>query len=338
MRAAYASFVESLPLTYSYRAYGVTLASDSPQVPGLDRDHAEFGQTSITLHLGPEPQWVAAARRLPSRVERPRSDALEGDDPSLTLLSFGGNEFFELAYSEGARFVVDARAERVWGTFASPLTAEDLTTYLLGPVMGFILRRRGVLSLHASAVLIGGQAVLLCGESEAGKSTTVAALALRGFPVLTEDISPVKEEDASLFVEPGYARICLWPDAVEKLFGAPDALPLLTPTWEKRFLPLDGVAATFEPHRQPLGAIYLLAPRTSEAAAPRIEALDKREALLELVQNTYMNWLLDRTQRAAELDLLSRIVAKVPVRRVVPHRDPACIGALCELIIADAER
>jgi hypothetical protein len=51
-----------------------------------------------------------------------------------------------------------------------------------------------------------------------------------------------------------------------------------------------------------------------------------------------MNWLLDRTQRAAELDLLSRIVAKVPVRRVVPHRDPARIGALCELIIADAER
>ena len=60
--------------------------------------------------------------------------------------------------------------------------------------------------------------------------------------------------------------------------------------------------------------------------------------LLQLVQNTYMNWLLDRTQRAAELDTLSRIVARVPVRRIVPHCDPARVGALSDLIVLDAER
>ena len=63
-----------------------------------------------------------------------------------------------------------------------------------------------------------------------------------------------------------------------------------------------------------------------------------RDALLELVQNTYMNWLLDRNQRAAELDVLTRLVANVSVRRIVPHTDPARLGALCELIIKDAKR
>ena len=125
---------------------------------------------------------------------------------------------------------------------------------------------------------------------------------------------------------------------MEKLFGAPDALPQLTPTWEKRFLPLDGARAKFDPERRPLGAIYLLAPRTAEADAPRIEALGKREALLQLVQNTYMNWLSDRTQRASELDALARIVARVPARRIVPHSDPARVDALCDLIVTDAER
>jgi hypothetical protein len=51
-----------------------------------------------------------------------------------------------------------------------------------------------------------------------------------------------------------------------------------------------------------------------------------------------MNWLLDRGQRAQEFELLSRLVSQVPVRRVVPHSDLSRIGALSELIVADATR
>src|SRR6185437_9393951 len=61
-----------------------------------------------------------------------------------------------------------------------------------------------------------------------------------------------------------------------------------------------------------------------------------REALLELVQNTYMNWLLDRDQRAAEFEVLCKIVQQVPVRRIIPHADPARLGALCDLILQNA--
>jgi hypothetical protein len=109
----------------------------------------------------------------------------------------------------------------------------------------------------------------------------------------------------------------------------------LTSTWEKRYLRLDG--GGFESVKRPLGLIYLLAPRTSAPSAPRVEHISPREALLELVQNTYMNWLLDRRQRAAELDVLSRLASNVPVRRLVPHTDPARIDDFCELILRDAE-
>jgi len=288
------------------------------------------------LDLGSEPDWVTAGMRLPSSVRYSSPAIPEAADPEFCLTTLGAGQFFELAYSEGARFVVDAAAERVWGTWIPPLTIEDLSTYLLGPVMGFIMRQRNIVSLHASTACIAGQAVMLCGESEAGKSTTAAALALRGIPILDEDVSPIKEEAVTFYVEPGFPRICLWPSAVDTLFGTPDALPLLTPTWDKRFLALDGVQAKFEPQRQPLGAVYLLAPRVEEVDAPRIESLGKREALLELVQNTYMNGVLDRAQRAAEFDALARIVARVPVRKIVAHCDPARLGALCDLIVRDA--
>jgi hypothetical protein len=54
------------------------------------------------------------------------------------------------------------------------------------------------------------------------------------------------------------------------------------------------------------------------------------------VQNTYMNWLLDREQRAAEFEVLAQVVAHVPVCRVIPSSDPNRIGDLCDLILADA--
>jgi hypothetical protein len=51
-----------------------------------------------------------------------------------------------------------------------------------------------------------------------------------------------------------------------------------------------------------------------------------------------MNKLLHSAQRAAEFDVLSRLVVQVPARRIVPHSDPARIGALCDVIIEDAQR
>jgi hypothetical protein len=322
---------------YFYRTYGLTLSSDTA-VSALRKQRTRVTRPDVVMRLGAQPDWVREAIRLPSRVVGTRAGGAEGPDSPFTFTSFGEGEFFQLAYDDGTRFIVDCAAQRLWGTWLPPLTIEDVATYLVGPVMGFVLRRRGVLALHASSVCISGNAVILCGSSESGKSTAAAALALRGTPVLTEDIAPVKEHKGSLYVEPGYPRICLWPDAVESLFGVPGPLPRITPTWEKRFLALDGVKATFESKKRPLKVVYLFGSRTEEADAPRIEDLGMRDALLELVQNSYMNWLLDRNQRAAELDALTRLVADVSVRRIVPHTDPARLGALCELIIKDAKR
>jgi hypothetical protein len=320
-------------MTYSYRAYGVSIHSDT-LLPGLASLRSEPLDLALTLNY--EPDWVRDAISLPRQAEHRRT-AYDGKHSSeFRVTSFGAGEFFQLAYGDGTQFIVDPAAKQLWGMCPPPLTIEDLCTYLVGPIMGFILRLRSVLCLHASTVSIAGQAVALCGESQSGKSTTAAALALSGISVLAEDVTPVKQLLDGFIVEPGYPRICLWPDSVKELLGSPEALPLLTPNWDKRFLPLDGVRANFEPEPKPLGIIYLLAPRAHDADVPRIEDLRPREALLALVQNTYMNWLLNRDQRAAELDFLVKIVNHVPVRRIIPHPDPERLPALCELIVEDA--
>ena len=320
-----------------YRAYGLSISSNTP-ILGLLPDPARRERTDLTLEIGDEPEWVSRALRLPSFCYHQLPAEPLTEDPAFIVTALGAMEFFELTYTDGTRFVVDAAGTRVWGTWAPPLVFEDLATYLLGPVMGFVLRRRGVTPLHASAVSVAGHAIVLTGAAQAGKSTTAAAIALRGVPVLCEDVSALKESTGGFSIEPAYPRVCVWPDAVQKLLGQEDALPRLTPNWEKRFLPLDGVQAKFEAERQPLGAVYLFSARTTQSDAPRVEEVGPREALLELVQNTYMNWLLDRKQRAEEFDLLARLVARVPVRRIVPHQDSARLGEMCELLLGDASR
>ena len=257
-------------------------------------------------------------------------------DPSFVLTEYPDAQCFELAYSDGTHFVVNGTADRVWGIFEAPLTKEDLATYFLGPVIGFLLRQKRITCLHASGVELDGSAVLLCGDAGHGKSTTAAALALRGAAVLAEDIVPLEFTDGRFRAVPGYPRVCLWPDAVANLAGDAEAYPRLTPVWEKRFLALDGVRAHFAKNKLPLGLIYVIAERSSAHDAPRVEELRPKDSLLELVKNTYMNWLLDREQRAAEFDVLGHLVEQVPVRRIVPHSDPQKIARLCELIERDA--
>jgi hypothetical protein len=322
-------------VSYCYRAYGFGIHS-TIQIAGPEPTDECSLDLRLEVEAGPEPEWVKRSTIAPGRIVSHLPAGEGTGDPSFVLTEHGDADGYELSYSDGTRFVVNGTADRVWGTYQAPLTKEDLATYFLGPVMGFLLRRKHITCLHASGVALNGRAVLLCGDAGCGKSTTAAALALRGAAGLSEDIVPLEFIQGRFWAVPGYPRVCLWPDAVANLVGDESALPKLTPVWEKRYLPLDGVRAHFAPEKMPLGLVYIIAPRSAAADAPRVEELPRKDSLLELVKNTYMNWLLDREQRAEEFNVLGNLVQQVPVRRLVPHSDPRKIGPLCKLIECDA--
>lgn len=323
------------PVSYSYRAYGLELNSSSP-IRALQHAPSESEKLDLQFEDGCEPDWVRALLSLPGKILI-RRQPVEGDlDPAFVLTEYGQGEGFELAYSDETRFVVDGAAQHIWGTCRPPVTPEEREVYLLGPVMGFLFRRRQMTCLHSSAVELRGRAICFCGEAGFGKSTTAAALALNGVPVVAEDIVVLEEMPDRFQAVPGYPRVCLWPESVQMLLGREDALPLIAEGWEKRYLPLDGKRAKFATGKLPLGAVYLFADRADDPGAPRIEKLSPREGLLQLVQNTYMNWLLSREQRAAEFKTLCRLVQQVPVRCIVAHSRPEKLTQLCELLVQDA--
>jgi hypothetical protein len=319
---------------YSFLAYGVGIRSAIP-IASLQSAPASSAPFTLQFETGPEPEWVKAALALPARVLSLQPEDSTTADPSFRLTEYGDGRCHELAYSDGARFVFDQASDRLWAFVNPPLTTDELHLYLVGPVMGFLLRHWHITCLHASAAELHDHAVLFCGEAGYGKSTTAAALALRGVPVLAEDIVPLELTDGRYWAVPGYPRICLWPDAVNKLLGDGNDLPRLLPNWEKRYLPLDGVRAKFAATKKPVGIIYLFGPPSTDSRAPFIEELCARDAVPGLVQNTYMNWLLDRERRGEEFDELCRIVQQVPIRRVTARGEGVKLDALCQRILDD---
>jgi hypothetical protein len=318
-----------------YRAYGLTLDS-AICISALTPTSAVSIEPTIRFEAGATPDWVSEALSLPAKIVVTRRLHERGPGSEFSFSDYGNGRFFQLRYSDGTRFVVDHDATRVWGENGPGLTNEDLSAYLLGPVMGFVLRRRGRIPLHASAVAFGDRAAALMGPVGAGKSTTAAALALRGRPVLCEDICALYPSDGALSVFPGYPRICLWPDSVNHLFSSPEALPLIVQGWNKRYLPLDGSRAQFASTPLPLSAIYVLAQRTDRVHCASIKELSRKDAALQLVQNTYMNWLLDSQQRAVEFDVIAEIASKVRCFEVTASSKPDRLAGLAALIESHA--
>ena len=316
-----------------YLVYGLRLAANSA-LPGLSFQ-ANPEALDVQIHL--KEGWpFSSVPPIPSEDLYTSSDSILDGKPTLRVGLLRGGEYFGLFYADGVRFAVESRGCEVRADWPEDYTLEDACTYLLGPVMGFVLRLRGTVCLHASAVAIEDRAVALVGLPGAGKSTTAAAFACGGIPVLSDDIAALSHENGQWLVQPGYPRVNLWPDSVRALFGSEDVLPRITPTWDKRYLPLGENAHRFASSPLPLGAIYILDSRDSDLTAPVIEEVSGKEAFITLVVNTYVNYLLDQDMRRTEFDVLSRVVSGIPVRRVRAPEEPSAIFKLCEAIADDA--
>jgi hypothetical protein len=260
----------------------------------------------------------------------------ESGQPALRVgrLSGGG---YGLFYSDGARFAVDPRGRAIVADWPAGYYFEDAATYLLGPVLAFVLRLRGLVCLHASAVAIEDKAIALVGSPGAGKSTAAAAFAKSGYAVLSDDVVALTEQPDCFRVRPGYPRVNLWGDSVRALFGSEDALPKITPTWDKRYLALDQDGFRFESRALPLGVIYVLRSRENGGSTYRLGPISPPSAFIALVGNTYVNYLLDKDMRSTEFRWLGRLVSSVPVRSVDQPDDASELGALIQAIAADAK-
>jgi hypothetical protein len=307
--------------------YGLGLSVNVP-LAGL-QGLAPAATVDVTLQVGglPEEAGEREASCPPFYVSDDRDET--GQPVRIVARTAAGH--YRIEYCDGTRVIVDERGARVWAQGAVP-DVEDTATYLLGPVLGFVLRLRGVNCLHASAVAIGDRACAFVGPSGSGKSSTAAAFARAGYAVMSDDVTPVKEEGGRFLAQPAYPRLRLWPESVEGLFGDRESLPVIVPGWDKRHLDVARAPFRFQSEALPLAAIYLLDESPGPAA---ISPVSTRDAVMSIVADTYATYLLDRERRAKEFDFIMRLVEAVPVRRLRRGDDLAAAARTCEIVVSD---
>lgn len=231
----------------------------------------------------------------------------------------------EFWFGDGTWARISARGDAI-DVYTPPTSSfEDSLSYLYGVLVGFALRLRDVLALHASVVMLGERAVMFVGASGAGKSTLAATFALHGHQVITEDVAALTIEQDGIVAHRGHADVRLWPSAATMLRTPP--LRQATQAWPKLVLPsplADGDAM--------LGRIYLLRAPEAALSEPCTTPLSQGDALIGLLPHTYVSHLLRRMDRPCELASLAALVKIVPVEWLTVPTLPDGFDALLDTL------
>lgn len=319
----------------NYHVFGLNLRSNLP-LPGVNPDILSAKECDVEVHLGLRPYPSLGSSSRSEELTYTSAETNAEGEPILRISRINQDEFVHLAYEDGTEFWLDRKRENIWVTWPFASSIENSASYLLGPVLGLLLRLRGVTCLHASAVAFGDRSVAFVGSAGAGKSTTAAAFARQGYGVISDDIVALVEHEGAFYVMPAYPHLCLWPESVRMLYDSSEALPRLIPDWDKRRMDLGEKGTRFESRCLPLCAIYVLGERRPDPA-PFIEAMRPQSAMLALVADTYANKILDRDMRAREFAVLGRMATTVPIRRVHANGDAARLESLCKIVREDVD-
>src|SRR5262245_2511845 len=301
----------------TYRLYGLVVRS---ALPLPFRQVNSTGSFDVDLQRAPAARFVRARTATASERWFSRQGLADG----TTYLHWRGL----------CEFLVSADGRRIrFHPFGRAL-AESINVYLLGHVLSFALVARGVDPLHGTVVEIDGGAVALVGDCGSGKSTLAAALLGRGFPIVTDDLVALQRRGGDWRVHPGLPRIKLFPAAARRLGFDTAGVPMNGET-SKQIIPL-GARQVVE-RRIPLKAVYVLSrPGRSQAgSAPAIARVAGAEAFLEVIRGAFNLLVVDRNRLKNQFAFASRLVATVPVRRLIYSRKFSVLPQVCDVILKD---
>ena len=191
---------------YTYNAYGLTI-----QAPFLCSGLSAGNPDQV-------PDLVVVEAELPQHLTAPEATGPGFEaEPNRILLRLGRH---------AGRFLVEDGC-RV--TLERSPTADEaaLGFHFTHSVIAAAMRQRGNLVLHAAVAVRDSCAILLSGESGAGKSTTLAALAARDWAVISDDVTILQQTPSGgIRALPGLAQISLFEHTALKLDLAITGLPL----------------------------------------------------------------------------------------------------------------
>jgi hypothetical protein len=252
-----------------YQICGLRIASDFP-LTGLE--------TRPPDHLGSSDE--IRIRRAP--IHHHLAPAIATFRNGQYVGRYDGRELL-IEIPDAGRFLVRSGKEIL--VDPAPSTDDDeLSAWLLATAFTLLCHQRGITPLHASAIDLAVGCAVFAGDSGDGKSTLIAALAQRGFPVVCDDVCFLQPSpDGSVQVWPGLCRIRLWEDATAALGYESAGLNREAHGRKKYLLPVRPPNNPTQPRR--LLRVYEL--QSTGGDAPGLTRLHGAAAVEVLIQNVF---------------------------------------------------
>lgn len=288
---------------FCYRAYGLTISS-ALEIPEFSPGNGD--PPSVTIRTGA----VADTRN-----RKMVAGAYYQAAPDRYLLSVPGVARFLVR--EGREVVVER---------AGP--EERIRPFLFGSLFGVLLRQRGVLPLHASAIAVPRGAVIFAGPPGLGKSTLAAEFWRRGYRILADDVCAITPGPLGLpQAWPGYPGLNLHHDAAESVATGTGRFDPECRDGQKRRLILRG----FSQDPVPVFTVYAL-HRAPECDQPRLTPLKGFQKLEQIAANTHGRRV---PVNGGYLEQVRALAAQARVVRVVRPQALSRLGELADRLEDD---
>jgi hypothetical protein len=233
--------------------------------------------------------------------------------PELGYLLWGPRYGAHLLSGDGRRLVY------------APGDAEEASwqRLLVSQVLPFAAVLHGLEVLHASAVILDGQAVAFVGPSRAGKTSLALELCRLGASFVADDVLAVQRDGAALIGHPGSPVAGLDRGEAQRVPDSVAASELLGANTRELLLRMRAAAV---PTR--LASLFFLERRADGPAEPRFEPMTDARMLL----GATFNMLLATPERLLGLLDVCALAARGRVERV--HAGPSVDASQLGLAIS----
>lgn len=258
-------------------------------------------------------------------VRRPSPLAPNARGYVYTVLPNGA---VHVSWSDLFDFVV-SRDGRCIDVYAEPDRGTESTyTYLISQVISVALVQLGIESLHASAVAIDNQAIVLIGDSGYGKSTLTAALLRAGAKLITDDLLVLRKTAAGYHAAPGAFRLKLDPDTGRALGLKWKGVPMADGSGKLVYLLEPPMCVT---ESKPLRRILMLQPNAREL---RLEPVSPAAATRELLAATFNPMHTEPARLTRLLQDAHQMARTVGIERLHVPRDLTLIDRVVALTVS----
>ena len=309
---------------YRYGVYGIRVASDIPLALPAYVDAPPLGDVACVS--GSADVFAAALAGADFR----------SPSESWYQYAFLQDGATYVRWQDVGEFIVDRQGRQVWYRRDERSSDESFQVYLLGQALSFALVKQGLEPIHATAVVIDGEAVAFMGSNAFGKSMLAASFLEAGHRLLTDDLLVLENSASGTLAHPGPPRIKLFARPASRLFAISAATPMNAST-TKMIVPLDERQSCAR--AVPVRVIYsVTAPREScRVAAAVIEPVSPRDKFVELVKGTFNRRLVDADRSERLFDAMARVADRVPIKRLRYQRTVEQLPDVRAAVLADLQ-